>query len=141
MGRSMAGGAKYILTQIRSTEADEAFGFHEAVATNSKHVWPRTEEQIRNLADAGCSFGVRLQGSRKLVALCYAMLDGDEQQTEDEHPGGNVWEIGGLTVASEHLQSGLGKTLARLVFNAHHGRGLTLRHGKVRPLPLLAMAT
>ena len=88
------------VAQIRSSEAGEAYCFHQASAADDSHIWPRTAEELKALANDGCLFGV-WRASREVVALVYMKLDG------------NLWELGGLTVDSSVQKNGIGTVLAR----------------------------
>jgi RimJ/RimL family protein N-acetyltransferase len=78
----------FIFFQIPSHLAAQAYAFHKSQSSN-EHIWPRTEDQIRQYAEDGELFGVRRASNGEFVGLCYSTLDG-------EH--GDEWEIGGLTV-------------------------------------------
>jgi GNAT superfamily N-acetyltransferase len=91
----------FIFLQIPTTSAEEAFAFHLSIASSNEHIWPRTEEQIKQFSDDGELFGVREATSGEFVALCYATLEGNE------------WELGGLLVADSVQGLGLGTALVR----------------------------
>jgi len=95
----------FLISNLRSTDADEAYVFHKAVTGRDSHIWPRTNEQIKQLANNGCLFAAREGRSGEIVALCYATLDGE------------VWEIGGLTVDPSVQKLGIGIMLARLALS------------------------
>lgn len=90
-------------SQVRSSEAAEAFGFHEKISRFDTHIWPRTRDQLNLLAQDGLLFGARLTNSREIVGLCY--LKADEREEE--------WEIGGLTVVQDLQHLGIGTFLVR----------------------------
>jgi len=91
-----------IFCQILSTEAAEAFEFHNSL-TDKKYIWLRNEGQIRQFSNDGEIFAVRHGNTRKIVSMCYVTLDGDS----------NRWELGGLSVAEAAQNLGLGTVLVR----------------------------
>ncbi len=84
--------------QVDSQGAPAAYAFHKSFADN-RHIWLRTEEQIKSYAEQGELLAVAEMRSRKFVGLCYSILEGDS------------WEIGGLTVIDTHRKLHLGSCL------------------------------
>lgn len=81
--------------------AADAFAFHLKIATSNDHIWPRTEEDIRSLAQSNQLLAAYYE-PRDFVGLCYV-------KAED-----NEWELGGLTVDPKVQGHGIGTTLARV---------------------------
>jgi ribosomal protein S18 acetylase RimI-like enzyme len=81
--------------------AADAFAFHRKIATSNDHIWPRTEEDIRNLAESNQLLAAYHE-PRDFVGLCYVKAEDDE------------WELGGLTVDPALQAHGIGTTLARV---------------------------
>jgi ribosomal protein S18 acetylase RimI-like enzyme len=81
--------------------AADAFAFHRKIATTNDHIWPRTEEDIRSLAESNQLLAAYYE-PRDFVGLCYVKAEDDE------------WELGGLTVDPKVQAHGIGTTLARV---------------------------
>lgn len=88
------------VAQVRSSEAGQAYCFHQASAADDSHIWPRTAKELEELANDGCLFGV-WRATGEPVALVYMKLDENE------------WELGGLTVDISFQKNGIGTVLAR----------------------------
>jgi GNAT superfamily N-acetyltransferase len=92
----------FIFFQVTSGLAVTAFEFHNSIASHNEHIWPRNEEQIRQYAQDGYLFAVRMARTDEFVGLCY-VIPGDS----------TCWEVGGLAVADEARKFHLGSVLVR----------------------------
>lgn len=106
---------------ITSAETDEAYTFHVRVGS-PKHIWLRTEAQIRELVLDNNVFGIRRTDTSALVGLCYLK------------PEGAGWELGGLLVSDDVQRLGIGTLLARLVLTYAVGQLDIFTYGQ----PLIA---
>jgi GNAT superfamily N-acetyltransferase len=99
----MGGQYSLRLSKVPSTEADEAFAFHSAVASEDSHIWPRTRDEIAAYAGSGQLFGIRRSDTSQFVGLCYVKSENNE------------WEFGGLAVDGSWQKLGLGTLLSVFV--------------------------
>jgi RimJ/RimL family protein N-acetyltransferase len=91
--------------QVTSTAAGTAYRFHAAVSLSDEHIWPRSEDQMRQYTDEGSLFAIWRESTGEYVGLVYSIL-------EEEHTPPQ-WEVGGLTVAAAYRDRGLGSLLVR----------------------------
>jgi len=102
----MSAPEAFVIGRIHPNERQDAFAFHVRLAEHDPHLWTRTPEQIWEYAEQGSLFGAWRKGNPKdLVGLVYGALDQDHSPPQ--------WEIGGLTIPSEHEGRGLGTVLVR----------------------------
>lgn len=92
----------FYLSKVPSSAANEAFEFHQRIASGDERIWPRTIREICEYAQSGLLFGVRLGQSGPFVALCYVALGPEERE----------FEFGGLTVIDSYRKLGIGTILA-----------------------------
>jgi len=96
--------ASYTFGQVPSIDAGRAFAFHRRVIASNRYVWPRTEDEIREFAEAGQLFGARRDETAEFVAICYVAANEDESELE----------VGGLITDESVRGLGVGTFLARL---------------------------
>lgn len=95
-------GVGYTIRQVRARDRiDAVIAFYKAHP--DAHVWPRTPEELSQLAEDLCLFEV-VDEDGQTVAAAY---------TKDD-PSENRWELGGLYVVKECRGSGLAKMLGRV---------------------------
>jgi ribosomal protein S18 acetylase RimI-like enzyme len=92
---------RFTFLQVPSKLAEKAFAFHESISSTNEHIWPRTEEEIKEYSESGQLLGVYNASTGEFAGLCYVTLEGDE------------WETGGLTVTEKNQGLHLGSALIR----------------------------
>jgi len=106
--------ASYTIRHVRAADRIEAVRvFYEAHVDD--HVWPRTLEELSQLAEDWCLFeAVTEDGS--IAATCYAKQD--EEPPDTPRAGKARWEIGGLYAVQACRGTGLAETLATIAIIA-----------------------
>lgn len=113
----MSTGANLRFCHLPPKSADDIAKFYEDAP--SEHLYPRTTNELADIACSGCLFGVRR--ANEIVAACYVKWD---------DPDRGVREFGGVRLAPELQGKGVAQALGRLAI------GVSLVQGK--PAQLLA---
>jgi hypothetical protein len=90
----------YVISAVPGSQAEDAFGFHEAFAAENPNIFPRSSEELRTYAENGELFAIRSPAGA-IVGLCYL------------RPCDEGMEFGGLSIAKEISSMGLASVLAR----------------------------
>jgi len=75
------------------------------------HVWPRTRDELNELAEGGCLFEVVDTRDESVVAACYTK---DDEEPDGAHAGRVRWEVGGLYAAKSVRGTKLAEALVRV---------------------------
>jgi len=97
--------AAFFLLQVPPKLADAAHAFHSKLASENPNLKPRKLDEVRQFADAGDLFGVRLGRDGEWVGVCYAVYH--EQELE--------YEIGGMALCEPVQEKGVAAVLTRTV--------------------------
>jgi len=103
------------IARARCEDVADVHEFHQSQAT--EFIWPRTRNELDQLADEGALLVVRANDgtaqSEFIVGMCYVM-EGEEPEGERR------WEFGGVCVSDEYRGYGIGTALGVLAISSHY---------------------
>ncbi len=103
------------ISRARCEDVAAVNEFHRIQTT--EFIWPRTLDELNQLADEGSLFVARAKDistqSECIVGMCY-VKEGEEPEN------GRRWEFGGVCVSDEFRGYGIGSILGVLAISSHY---------------------